>query len=124
MSDWSDLDLPIAERGGYSIFVDQGLLRTPFKTAKPRQTRRWSSTRHTFSLTFLLTQAELQAARAFLDTDGYTWFTIDLLSSYGDVVPHNARLIEDYNVTTVGSDTHKLTYTVEAFFLPTTPPTA
>lgn len=119
MSTWSDLGLPYLESPGYGYSVGAALLRTPFTTAHPRQRRKHTKSRKTFAAHVLLTQAQLGVATEFLETYGFTWFTIDLLSGEGnpsgEVLPHSVRLREAYSVSAAGYDLYRVELTLEQY---------
>jgi hypothetical protein len=113
---WSDLELPPPEAQGYGYSIDAGLVRTTFDTAKPRQGRKHTSNKRTFTAEVKLRQAQLKIAINFLETYGYTWFSIELLSGeYSDapVSPHCVRLAEAYTITAIGADLYSLQMVLE-----------
>jgi hypothetical protein len=107
--------LPPAQSSDYQYEIYSGLVRTPFVAAHPRQMRKTRTNRHTFILSWLVTQAELKTAKAFLQTYGFTWFTMPLLSGR-TATPIDTlivRVIADDKVEALGWDTYKLSLQVE-----------
>lgn len=116
MSTWNDLGLPNPEIVGYGYSVDAGLIRTPFATANPRQSRRYTKSARTFTAQVLVSQSQLKLATNFLEASGFTWFSIDLLSGHwqdGIVSSHCVRLSEDYSVSAVGADYYRVQMLLE-----------
>jgi len=113
---WESLGLPAFEAPGYGYTVDAGIVRTPFDTAHPRQTRRHSTNKRTFTATCQLSQAQLKLATNFLETYGFSWFSLDLLSGQIDGSPvsaHCVRLSTDYTVKALGNGWFELTAELE-----------
>lgn len=116
MSTWSNLGLPHPDAAGYGCTIDAGLLRTPFASAHPRQKRQHVGDKRTFTVSVLLTQPQVQTAVAFLEAEGFTWFSIDLLSGQRDAEPvaaHCVRVVQDFSISAVGNGHYRLEMTLE-----------
>lgn len=111
---WEALGLPAPQASDYGYDVDTGLQRTPFETAQPRQRKRHTAWNRTFTLSFLLSQAELQIAEAALKADGYSWFQMKLVSRGGVLVDHLVRLIEPWSVSAFSPEFFTLSLQVES----------
>lgn len=107
MSDWSAAGLPLPQKEGYEEILDPGIQRTPFYTSHPSQTIREKQNDY-YSLTFLLTQSKLKAATNFIESQGYSGFTIDLVNGETTI-----RIMMDYAVNSIGYNTYKLTLKVD-----------
>lgn len=113
MSDWSDLGLPAFEVPGYGYSIESSLIRTPFETPQPGQSRLNRANRKTFSAEVLLTQHELSIAETFLNTGaGYVGFTVGLLTG-GGYVELGVRACEGFQVTPIGYNTYRLRLRLE-----------
>lgn len=116
MSAWSDLGLPCPSRDGYGYTRDLGLIRTPFPTAAPEQRQAQDHLALTFTLSWLLTGAQLALAEPYLLANGYQGITLELVSGAspdGVPVPHTVRLTADYEVTAVRPDCFRLAIKAE-----------
>jgi hypothetical protein len=63
-----------------------------------------------------LNQAELKAATDFLEADGFSAFTLDLLSGLDETDPvseHSVRLIDNYSVSAMGYNLYKVEMVLE-----------
>lgn len=116
MTAWTDLGLPCPSRDGYGYTRDMGLLRTPFATAQPEQ--RQAQTEHplTFTLSWMLTGAQLAIAEPYLLANGYAGMELDIISGASpDGLPalHAVRLTKDYEVTAVRPGLYRLAIQAE-----------
>lgn len=117
MSTWSDLGLPALQAPGYGYAVEASLIRTPFGTEHPNQARVNRLNRKEFTAEVLLTQHELNIAEAFIEEHGYDWFTVGVLTgrpSGTAYVDLNVRLMDSYQVSTVGYNTYRLAIKLES----------
>lgn len=111
---WLGLNLPLPEESSYSYTRDHGLLRTSITTPQPRQRRIRTVRQRQFSVSVVLTQAELQIAEPALQAEGYSWFVMPLLSGRDvGVVEHMVRLIEPWSVACVDWDQYEMTLKLE-----------
>ncbi len=116
MSTWSDLGFPYPQAPGYSYSIDAGLVKTAFLSANPRQSRRHQTNKRSFTLEVFVTQEQLNSVTAFLIADGFSWFSMDLLSGQLDGDPvslHLVRLAESFQVSAVGMDYYKIQMQLE-----------
>lgn len=116
MSDWADLGLPCPSRDGYGYTRDLGLIRTPFPTAAPEQRQAQDHLTLTFTVSWLLTGAQLALAERYLLAHGYQGIVLDLVSGAspdGIPTPHAVRLTADYEVTAVRPDVFRLAIQAE-----------
>jgi hypothetical protein len=102
---WIDLGLPAAIANSYGYTTDAGLRRTSQSTAEPRQKRDYATDKREFSVSFLLTTAQLRTAENYLQEYGYTWFPLPLSSgdSTEGVSTLYVKLIDDPTITAAGS---------------------
>lgn len=120
-SDWSNFGLPPVQRGGYGYRVASGVLRTPFDTAQPRQTRTNTLDVRAFSGQVQMNHAQLRNAERAIAAFGFGWFTLDLISGYAGTnrVPgvfpsvHTVRLTADYRVSVLGADLYQMDLNLE-----------
>lgn len=111
---WIGLNLPLPEESSYSYTRDHGLLRTASDAPQPRQRRLRTVRPRQFSVSVILTQAELQIAEAALQADGYSWFIMPLLSGRDvGITEHMVRLIEPWSVSCVDWDRYEMTMKLE-----------
>lgn len=117
MSDWSDQGLPLPQRSGYGYSADPGMMRTSFPTAHPRQKLGWKNTRKIFGCNFLLTHAELKVAESFIQSSGFSWFTISLYSGTStDLIDHTVRFTEEPKISLLGKGYYSLAASLETQF--------
>jgi hypothetical protein len=99
--------IPTAQIDSYSFEEDYGFIRTPFENALFRQSQKYSNRPRRFNVTWRAkTLAELAETESWLNTYGYTWSSVELLS--GETgrawypTTHTVRVISDPTVTLVG----------------------
>jgi len=116
MSAWSNLGLPTPEVAGYGYTIDAGILRTPFASSHQRQRRQHTTNKRTFTVSVLLTQSQVRTATAFLETSGFSWFSMDLLSGHRDaevIASHCVKVVNNFTLSAVGANYYRLEMTLE-----------
>jgi hypothetical protein len=115
MASWAEYGLPSLQESGYGYSINAGLSRTPFETARPRQTRLFATNQHTYNVSVQVTQAQLTTAEWFLTNFGFSWFEAALTDDQGAVFPRFVRATADYSVTVKGYDTYEIGMTLESY---------
>lgn len=79
--EWSLNGFPPPVVSSYGYSKDAGLVRTEFRSGATRQRRRWGDGRRSVTATFNIQTEDLFALETFINTKGYTWFTMGLITS-------------------------------------------
>lgn len=114
---WDTYGLPCPSTP-YQYEVDSGLIRTKYDDGYARQRRKYSFRPHTFGLTFDVSAGTLQTLSEFVNTYGYTWFYMPLVSGMAGVprlVDHLVRVISNLQVNYQGYDLYRVTFTAECY---------
>jgi hypothetical protein len=100
--------LPLPQVDSYSLQLSMGFTSTVFEGGNTRQRRRAMRERYIFSLSFVLTTAQLWTWQSWANMYGYQWHTMLLASDYSDqaglgltVVPHTIRYISNISFETL-----------------------
>lgn len=108
MSDYP-LTLPLPLVAEYAVQTVVGVSAVSFERGNNRQRRTASRERHTFSLSFVLTTAQLWEWQSWANQSGYDWHLMNLESAYSALsgsgarlVPHYVRYISDITIETLG----------------------
>lgn len=113
---WDTYNLPLPKMSGYGYTVDAGLIRTPMDSGYHYQRRRWDNRPTQFTLTFELSTAELQTVSEWINTYGYTWFYMPLISGANGMpqpMDHLVRFMDNLDITATGWDLYELSSIVE-----------
>jgi hypothetical protein len=112
--------LPMPDRDGYQYQMAFGLVRTPFSGGSVRQRRTVWSMPGTFALSFRMNTEQLGTLQLFLDTSGFGWFAMDLVTGAArimrpgsDCILHRVRFISDPTHQLIGPNLWRVTITAE-----------
>jgi hypothetical protein len=95
MADYpSSLPLPLV--ADYAVQTVMGVSSVGFERGNKRQRRTSSRERHTFSLSFVFTTAQLWAWQSWANQSGYEWHLMNLESAYSALSDTGARLVPHY----------------------------
>lgn len=103
MSDWTDAGLPGIQETGYGYSFDLGMRRSAVQTALPNQRVQYKAPRRTIRGSLILTQAQAESFRSYLDSTAFSWHTIPLVTGDGFLTDHNARLIAGPQMSALGN---------------------
>jgi hypothetical protein len=106
-NEWEAHELPAPRITGYTMSKDAGLVRTKFFAGNTRQRRRWPDGAETIAASFNITVDKLFVMEEFVNTQGYSWFTMGLvaLTNVSSAVEvHTVRIKEDPRVGEVYGD--------------------
>lgn len=109
--------LPAPLINGYSLTVASGVIRSEIDTAQA-QRRVFSTMPHTYTLTFIMTVAQLGAWQQWADTYGYRWFEISLPSFYAGndnlrISPVIIRLTSGISASNLSQDVVQIAVSAE-----------
>ena len=116
MSDWSDLGLPCPTVEQYGYELDAGLVRTKMDSGYTMQRRKYTTQPTIFTLRWLVDGAELQSVSNAINTIGYSWFTMGLITgTNGSSVPtdHTVRMVSEMAVAPTGKNAYSVTIKAE-----------
>ena len=108
--------LPLPDYGSYSGTVDQGLVRTSFPIAAPRQLVGFNSPSVNITMTFSMHNDTWFEWSTFANTHGYDWFMMPVVSQKAPVVitsNHRVRFISDIQYQKLGDGWLSATVTAE-----------
>ena len=120
MTTWAGLGLPSPLVTGYRVTRDLGLARTPFPSALPESGQTRTGGVRAYELAWAVNADQLALATAFLEAQGFRWWTL-CMSSGASAVPtdHEVRLTSDVNLTTLAPGVYQLAASAEARLAPT-----
>lgn len=112
--------LPAPDRDGYQYGLGFGLIRTQFQGGSTRQRRTQWGMPGTFALTFRMNTAQLGTLQTFLDSYGFGWFAMDLVTGaarvwrpQSDCLLHRVRFISDPMHALIAPNLWRVTITAE-----------
>lgn len=109
---WATLGLPTPQVDGYGYTIDAGIERSSMETAHPRQYRKYRTNRRTFTVAFVLDQAQLALAETFFGEVGYSWFPLTLIAGDG-IGEYCVRCTSDYAVAPLMANLFSAKVTLE-----------
>jgi len=112
--------LPAPDRSGYQYSIGFGLVRTPFEGGYTRQRRTSFAMPGAFAMEFRMNTKQLGLLQVFLDTYGYGWFSMDLVSGaariwrpLSDCIFHKVRFTSDPVMAMVAPNLWQVTLQAE-----------
>lgn len=112
--------LPEPDRDGYQYSLGFGLIRTPFEGGFTRQRRTVFSLPAQWAMKFRMNTKQLSILQQFLNSYGYGWFAMDLVSGAAriwrpssDCILHKVRFISDPVHAMIGPNLWQVTLQAE-----------
>jgi hypothetical protein len=112
--------LPVPDRDGYQYDLNFGVVRTEMSGGTVRQRRTVWGMPATFALSFRMNTAQLGTLQTFLDTYGYGWFAMDLVSGAArvmdarlDCLLHRVRFVSNPMHQMIAPNLWRVTITAE-----------
>lgn len=117
MTDYPDT-LPVPQVADYQVSLTTGISRVVFEHGNTRQRRSARKERRTFSLSLVLTTAQLWEWQSWANQYGYDWHYLDLTSDYagfttGRTLPHYIRYTGDVSIQSLGGGYVKVLFQAE-----------
>jgi hypothetical protein len=113
-------NLPGPDRDGYQYAIEFGLIRTGMQGGYVRQRRTVWGMPGSFSMSFRMNTAQLGILQKFLQTVGYSWFAMDLVSGaarvvrpLSDCVLHKVRFISNPQHDLIGPNVWRVSLQAE-----------
>ena len=77
---WETYGVPCPAIADFAYEVDAGLLRTPMESGHARQRRRYTSRPTSYQMTWRVTTAQLHALEDLIESRGYSWIYVPLIT--------------------------------------------
>lgn len=95
---WTAAGYPLPSRDGYGVTGNAGIHRTPMRSGKIRQRRKWTAGHGTADITIDLPTSLLNKFEYDVSRYGHNWFTMPMVTGGNSGVtaePHTVRIIGD-----------------------------
>jgi hypothetical protein len=110
--------LPSPQIADYQVETFTGVSAVTFEAGNTRQRRSARQERYAFKLSVVLSKAELWTWQAWVNTYGYDWHYIDLISNFSGfttdiAIPHYVRYTSDTTIQPLGGGYFRASFDAE-----------
>jgi len=113
---WTAAGYPLPSRDGYGVTGNAGIHRTPMRSGKTRQRRRWAAGHGTADISIELPTSLLNKFEYDISRYGYNWFTMPLVTGANSGVTaeaHTVRIIGDVTKGELFGENIKISFPIE-----------
>ena len=101
--------LPIAQVSDYAVDINHGVSSVLFERGNTRQRHFARQERHSFTISIVLSLADLWTWQSWANQYGYDWHYMPMVSNYSGFtgskpVPHYIRYTSDISIQMLGAD--------------------